>query len=131
MTAGAGPGPGGSGHDPDAPPVAVDRPVVDGTARSSDDLRAEVRRHGDPDRNLLRDNARIREDLGATARELAARLDVRARSRAEATRLRDTALTAGRAHTGLLAGAGAVAAVVLAVVLRRARTTGSRRADRR
>jgi hypothetical protein len=63
----------------DAGPVAADRPVVHGTARSPQELRAEIDELQDPDRRRVEE---IRAEVAETAEELSARLDVPARLQA-------------------------------------------------
>jgi ElaB/YqjD/DUF883 family membrane-anchored ribosome-binding protein len=63
--------------DPDeAPPLAADRPFVDGTAVSPEELRAEVERLSNED---LQHVADLREEVSDSVAELASRLDVKAR----------------------------------------------------
>jgi uncharacterized protein DUF3618 len=95
------------------PPVAPDRPYVDGTAHTPAELRAEAAELADPERQAV-DEAR--EQLAATVGELATRLDPRTRARAAAGSLR-----AWATRPPVLAGA---AAAVLLLVLRRARRSG-------
>ena len=109
-------------HDRDAPPVSPDRPFVDATDRSADDLRAEIEQLTDPALEDAEATMReAREDLRATVTELADRLNVPARAGRRAARARDAAVSAVRAHAGLI-GAGAGVAL-LAVVLHRVRTS--------
>jgi len=98
------------------PPVAPDRPYVDGTAHSPAELRAEVAELADPDRQAV-DEAR--EQLAATVGELAARLDPRTRARAAADSLR-----AWATRPPVLAGAVATALLLLLVLRRRAGRSG-------
>ena len=58
------------------PPLADDRPYVDGTAVSAEELRAEVERLSNEDRQHVDD---LREEVGDSLAELKARLDVKAR----------------------------------------------------
>src|SRR6185369_11069367 len=58
------------------PPLAADRPYVDGTAVSAEDLRAEVERLSNEDRQHVDD---LREEVGDSLTELKARFDVKAR----------------------------------------------------
>lgn len=100
---------------------------MDGRGRSSDDLRAEVARHSDSDLEHARANAQgVREELGTTLTELAARLDVPTRVRGRSAHLRLTVLTAARARTELVAGTAAV--VLFALVARRIRRSSQRTA---
>jgi len=100
--------------------VSPDRPFVDGAARSSDDLRAEVRQQDDPGlEDALATVEDTRAELGATAAELARRLDVPARLRDQGALARDTVSDAVRTHAGLVAGVAAV--LVTALVVRRVR----------
>jgi ElaB/YqjD/DUF883 family membrane-anchored ribosome-binding protein len=123
--------------DPDAgPPLAADRPYVDGTAQSAEELRAEVERLSNEDRQHVDD---LREEVVDSVAELAARLDVKTRV---AERKDDAVATVhqqvDRARTAVVEGAvaakdtarqkpgyaaGVVAAVVvlLLIVLRRRR----------
>ena len=59
-----------------APPLAADRPYVDGAAASPEELRAEVERLSQEERAHVDD---LREELGDSVAELASRLDVKAR----------------------------------------------------
>jgi ElaB/YqjD/DUF883 family membrane-anchored ribosome-binding protein len=64
-------------RDPDAaPPLAADRPYVDATAVSPEELRAEVERLSNEEQQHVDD---LREEVGDSIAELASRLDVRAR----------------------------------------------------
>lgn len=119
-----------------AVPVAADRPFVDGTEKSPEEIRAEVEVLSE---ERLQDVEELRADLGDTVEELAARLDVPARVRTtrdetvatvqqqgdRARRaLADKAAVVGstaRERPGVLAGAAAVVVLVL-VVLRRRRS---------
>jgi hypothetical protein len=105
------------------PPLAADRPFVDGTAASSEELRAEVERLTDEDRQHVDE---LREELGDSVAALAEKLDVGARVRAR----KDEALvavqeraTAAREKPGAVAALTAVVAllVLLVVLLRRRR----------
>jgi ElaB/YqjD/DUF883 family membrane-anchored ribosome-binding protein len=128
----------GSGEtDPDeVPPLAADRPYVDGTAVSAEELRAEVERLSDDDRQHVDD---LREEVVDSVAELASRLDVKARiaerkdeavatvhervDRAR-TAVTDGAVTAkdtARRKPGVVAGVAAAVLVLLAVLLRRRR----------
>jgi hypothetical protein len=63
--------------DPEAaPPLAADRPYVDGTALSPAELRAEVARLSDEERQHVDD---LREEVADSVAELASRLDVKTR----------------------------------------------------
>ena len=90
--------------DPDdAPPLAADRPYVDGTAASPEELRAEVRRLSNEDRQHVED---LREEVGDSVAALASRLDVKAR----VAEKRDGAVATvqqqvGRARTAAAEGA--------------------------
>jgi hypothetical protein len=113
--------------DPDdAPPLAADRPFVDGTAASPEELRAEVERLSVEDRQHVDD---LREEVGDSIAELASRFDVKAR----VTERKDEAVASvhqqvDRARTAVAGGAvaakdtaqqkpGVVAAVVAAVLV--------------
>jgi hypothetical protein len=98
------------------PPVAPDRPYVDGTAHSPAELRAEAAELADPERQAV-DEAR--EQLAATVSELATRLDPRTRARAAADSLR-----AWATRPPVLAGAGAAALLLLLALGRRVRRSG-------
>ena len=67
------------GPDEAIGPVAADRPVVDGTTATPEQLRTEVDQARDPDQERV---AQLRSEVAGTAEELAARLDVPARLRA-------------------------------------------------
>lgn len=115
-----------------AVPLAPDRPYVDGTTASPEELRAEVERLRDEDRQHVDE---LREEVGDSVAELAARLDVKSR----VTVKKDEAVAtvhqqADRARTAALDGAGtalsnpgplfgglAALVVLLVVVLRRRR----------
>ena len=126
--------------DPDdpaaAPPLAADRPYVDGAAMSAGELRAEVERLSDEDRQHVDD---LREEVGDSLAELASRFDVRSRvagrkdeAVASVQQGVDRARTAvaGRAvaakdtarqKPGAVAGALAAVVVLLVILLRRRR----------
>jgi hypothetical protein len=93
-----------------APPLAPDRPYVDGTATSPAELRAEAAEQAAPELQQIADD---RAALAATVAELSGRLDVRARAR--------------DARGELLGGAAAAVLLVLLLLLllrrRRRRTT--------
>jgi ElaB/YqjD/DUF883 family membrane-anchored ribosome-binding protein len=130
-------GTGSDETDPDeVPPLAADRPYVDGTAVSAEELRAEVERLSDDDRQHVDD---LREEVVDSVAELASRLDVKARiaerkdeavatvhervDRAR-TAVTDGAVTAkdtARRKPGVVAGVAAAVLVLLAVLLRRRR----------
>jgi ElaB/YqjD/DUF883 family membrane-anchored ribosome-binding protein len=137
----------GTGGEPDevatgrpdtngVPPLADDRPYVDGSAVSAEELRAEVERLSNEERQHVDD---LREEVGDSLAELASRFDVKARvaERKEETvaavhehvdRARHVAAdraaaakqTAGE-RPGLVAGIAAALLVLLVVVLRRRR----------
>jgi hypothetical protein len=92
--------------------VAVDRPYVDGSMRSSAELRREVRALSDPD---LQRVDQAREDLAATIAELRARLDPRPRMRAAGDQILAVAT-----RPPVLAGVGGVALLII-LARRRAR----------
>ena len=73
-------GTGGTGSDEvnGVAPLAEDRPYVDGTAVSAEELRAEVERLSNEERQHLDD---LREEVGDSVAELAARFDVKATGR--------------------------------------------------
>ena len=89
---------GADGVDPDdAPPLAADRPYVDGTAASPEELRAEVERLSHEERQHVDD---LREEVGDSVAALASRFDVKARVAEQARRRRrhgDSSRSAGRA----------------------------------
>jgi hypothetical protein len=120
MTAGE---PRPDGPAADAPPLAADRPYVDGTAASPAELRAEVARLADEDRQHVDD---LRDEVGDSVAELASRLDVKAR----VAEKRDDAVAAvseraavardtARERPGVAAALVAAALVLLVFVLRR------------
>jgi hypothetical protein len=137
MSTGASQDTGPDGIDSDAaPPLAPDRPFVDGTAASPEELRAEVERLSNEERQHVDD---VREEVGDSIAELASRFDVKARVaekkddavatvRQQVGRAR-TAVTEGavaakdtaRQKPGLVAAAAAALLVVLLIVLRRRR----------
>ncbi len=105
-------------RDPDVPPVSPDRPFVDATDRSPDDLRAELEQLDNPGLDDAEANVReAREELRATVSELAERLDVPAHARRGATQARDTVVATARTHIRLIAAGAGV--LLLALVLRR------------
>jgi hypothetical protein len=119
-----------------AAPLAPDRPYVDGTTASPEELRAEVERLRDEDRQHVDD---LREEVGDSLAALASKFDVKAR----VAERKDEAVAAGRRHVdharhvaadravvaknsaaekpGLVAGIAAALVVLLVVVLRRRR----------
>ena len=105
--------------------VAADRPVVDGSTVSAEELRAEVDRDREPDQQRVQE---LRAEVAGTAEELAGRLDVPARVQVRkdqaAAQLRSARDSAGE-HPGVLAG---VAALLVLVVI--ARWRRRRRAQR-
>jgi ElaB/YqjD/DUF883 family membrane-anchored ribosome-binding protein len=128
---------GSDGLDPDAaPPLAADRPYVDGTAASPEELRAEVERLSNEERQHVDD---LREEVGESIAALASRLDVKARvaerkdeavsaAHQQVDRARsaaaDSALAAkdtARENPGLIAGAAAALLVLLVLLVRRRR----------
>jgi ElaB/YqjD/DUF883 family membrane-anchored ribosome-binding protein len=123
--------------DPDAaPPLAAERPYVDGAHASPEELRAEVERLSNEERQHVDD---LREEVGDSIAELASRLDVKARMTekrddAVATvqervdRVRSTATEGAAAATGavrqrpgVVAAAVAALLALLVVVVRRRR----------
>jgi hypothetical protein len=73
---------GSDGEDAESPttaPVAPDRPVVDGTAKTPDEIRAEIAELSD---ERLQHVEEVREELAESIEEIAARLDVPARVQA-------------------------------------------------
>ena len=131
-------GTGGTGSDEanGVAPLAEDRPYVDGTAVSAEELRAEVERLSNEERQHLDD---LREEVGDSVAELAARFDVKARvaeskDEAVATVHRNldrarhvaadgvtTAKDTAAEKPGLVAAVVAALLVLLVVVLRRRR----------
>jgi transposase-like protein len=97
-----------------------DRPVVDGTRATPEELRAEVDRLSDERRQEADE---LRDDIGATVHELAGRLDVPARTKA---RVRTVPPAAWAGAAGAAAGATG-----LVVLLRARRSASSRRRGRR
>lgn len=72
----------GSGGEP-GPPPAPDRAFVDGTAKSSEEIREEVRSEVEVlDEERLRRVEEAREEVAVTVGELTRRMDVPARLRA-------------------------------------------------
>jgi hypothetical protein len=102
--------------DPDAPPLAADRPYVDGSAVSSEELRAEVERLSQEDRQHVDD---LREEVGDSLAAHASRFDVKARMagrkddvKARVTERKDEAVASvservDRARTAVAGGAAA------------------------
>jgi len=131
-------GTGGTGSDEvnGVAPLADDRPYVDGSAVSAEELRAEVERLSNEERQHVDD---LREEVGDSLAELASRFDVKARvaERKEMAvaavhehvdRARHVAAdraTAAKEATGerpgLVAGLAAALLVLVVVVLRRRR----------
>jgi len=117
-------------------PLAADRPYVDGTAVSAEELRAEVERLSNEEQQHVDD---LREEVGDSVAELAARFDVKARvaERKEEVvaavhqnldRARHvaadgvvTARSTAAEKPGLVAAVVAALLVLLVVVLRRRR----------
>jgi transposase-like protein len=128
-------GPDGTGSD-DVPPLAADRPYVDGASASPEELRAEVRRLSNEERQHVDD---LREEVGDSVAALASRFDVKARmsgkrddavatvqqqvgrARAAAVDGAVVAKDTARQKPGVFAVAGAALLVLLVVVLRRRR----------
>jgi hypothetical protein len=102
-----------------ADPQEDDRPVVDGTRATPEELRAEVDRLSDERRQEVDE---LRDDIGATVHELAERLDVPSRAKAS-LRTVPPATWAGVA--------GAVAAVTGLIVLLKVRRNAPRRRPKR
>jgi hypothetical protein len=128
---------GADGVDPDdVPPLAADRPFVDGTAASPEELRAEVDRLSHEERQHVDD---LREEVGESVAALASRFDVKARvaekrddavatvqqqvgrARTAAAEGAVSAKDTARQRPGVLAAVAAALLVVLAIVLRRRR----------
>lgn len=96
-------GPDDGAEPDDVPPLAADRPYVDGAAATPDELRAEIRRLSNEERQHVDD---LREEVGDSVAALASRLDVKAR----AVERRDDAVATvqqqvGRARTAAVEGA--------------------------
>ena len=128
---------GADGVDPDdVPPLAADRPFVDGTAASPEELRAEVNRLSNEERQHVDD---LREEVGESVAALASRFDVKARvagkrddavatvqqqvgrARTAATEGAVSAKETARRQPGVLAAVAAALLVLVAIVLRRRR----------
>ena len=128
---------GADGVDPDdVPPLAADRPFVDGTAASPEELRAEVNRLSNEERQHVDD---LREEVGESVAALASRFDVKARvagkrddavatvqqqvgrARTAAAEGAVSAKDTARQRPGVLAAVAAALLVVLAIVVRRRR----------
>jgi hypothetical protein len=102
-------------------PLASDRPYVDGTTASPEELRAEVERLRDEDRQHVDD---LREEVGDSVAELASRLDVKSRvaeKKDEAVATVQEQVDRARSNPGAIAGVVAALLVLLAIVLRRRR----------
>lgn len=100
-------------------PVAADRPLVNGTGTSSEELRARIGQLQDADRQRVEE---LRAEVAETAEELSARLDVPARVQAgmsNATASLRVMLDGVRPYAAWLTGAGAL--VILVIGLRRRR----------
>jgi transposase-like protein len=128
---------GADGVDPDdVPPLAADRPFVDGTAASPEELRAEVNRLSHEERQHVDD---LREEVGDSVAALASRFDVKARmsgkrddavatvqqqvgrARTAAAESAVSAKETARRQPGVLAAVAAALLVLVAIVLRRRR----------
>ena len=119
-----------------APPLAADRPYVDGTAASPEELRAEVERLSQEERFHVDD---LREELGDSVAELASRLDVKGRmsikkdeavaavhqevgrARSIVTDGMSTAKDTAQRRPGILAAVAAALLVLVLLVARRRR----------
>ncbi|MCW2716695.1 hypothetical protein [Pseudonocardia sp.] len=103
-------------------PIAPDRPVVDGTATSSDQLRAEVEQESGECRAQVEE---LREEIAGTATELMTRLNVPARvganGRASLARFRHGPWGALRSPAVAVG-----AALLVLTVVRRLRRGGGR-----
>jgi hypothetical protein len=117
-------------------PLADDRPYVDGRAVSADELRAEVERLSNEERQHVDD---VREEVADSVAALASKLDVKARvaerkdeavatvhqkvdqARSVATDRAVAARETAAQKPGLVAGLAAALLVLLVVVLRRRR----------
>jgi phage-related minor tail protein len=113
-----------------APPLDPDRPFVDGTTATPEELRAEVERlrTGTEEQQHV---AELREEVGESVAELAARLDVKSRVTEKVTEKKGEAVATvheqvDRARTVMAEGAtaarqkpgmlGAVVAALLALI---------------
>lgn len=118
------------------PPLADDRPYVDGSAVSAEELRAEVDRLSNEERQHVDD---LREEVGDSVAALASRFDVKARvagkrddavatvqqqvgrARTAAAESAVSAKETARRQPGVLAAVAAALLVLVAIVLRRRR----------
>jgi ElaB/YqjD/DUF883 family membrane-anchored ribosome-binding protein len=104
-----------------AAPVAADRPVVDGTSVSPDQLRAEVEQTQDIDTRPVEE---LRADVADTVQELSARLDVPSRVKQQASANLQATREVARENPGILAAAAASVALVVIALWRRSRRSG-------
>lgn len=104
-----------------AGPVAADRPVVDATSVSPDELRAEVEQAQVADPRHVEE---LRADVADTVQELSARLDVPTRVKQQASANLQAGREVARENPGVLAAAGASLALVVILVWRRSRRSG-------
>ena len=123
--------------DPEpAPPLAADRPYVAGRSTSPEELRAEVERLSNEDRQHVDD---LREEVGDSLAELASRFDVKARvterkdeavasvseqvdrARTAVTESAVTARDTAKQKPGVVAGVAAALLVLVVILLRRRR----------
>jgi ElaB/YqjD/DUF883 family membrane-anchored ribosome-binding protein len=104
-----------------AGPVAADRPVVDGTSVSPDELRAEVEQAQGPEPRRVEE---LRADVADTVQELSARLDVPSRVKQQASANLQATREVARENPGILAAAAASVALVVIALWRRSRRSG-------
>jgi hypothetical protein len=104
-----------------AAPVAADRPVVDGTSVSPDELRAEVQQGQGPEPRRVEE---LRADVADTVQELSARLDVPSRVKQQASANLQATREVARENPGVLAAAAASVALVVILLWRRSRRSG-------
>jgi hypothetical protein len=99
-------------------PVAADRPVVDGTGVSPDELRAEVEQAQGPEPRRVEE---LRADVADTVQELSARLDVPSRVKQQASANLQATREVARENPGILAAAAALVVLVMIGLWRRSR----------
>ena len=104
-----------------AGPVAADRPEVDATSVSPDELRAEVEQARAVEPQRVEE---LRADVADTVQELSARLDVPSRVKQQASANLQATREVAREYPGVLAAAGASIALVVITLWRRSRRSG-------
>jgi ElaB/YqjD/DUF883 family membrane-anchored ribosome-binding protein len=104
-----------------AGPVAADRPVVDATSVSPDELRAEVEQGQEVEPRRVEE---LRADVADTVQELSARLDVPSRVKQQASANLQATREVARENPGILAAAAASVALVVIGLWRRSRRSG-------